>query len=260
MNTTRVRTRCSALPPRGRRARRPDDCAPRFPPLRPPPSAFTLVELLVVITIIGVLVGLLLPAVQAARESARRMQCSNNLKQTMLAVHSYHEAQGAFPIGAAETGSPEFTCVSWMMAVLPHLEMINVYNEFDLAALWPDCMNGAAAAAYRTKIPTYCCPSDNAGVEGYYDKRQNGGPGFARSNVVGCFSADGCFEFPVIVHGVLTLVMPTGTPRQRADNRHLERGNLACQAPPQEFSRILAFGGQAIGLDWMAREAYFPAL
>ncbi|QDS91351.1 putative major pilin subunit [Roseimaritima multifibrata] len=90
---------------------------------------FTLVELLVVIAIIGVLVGLLLPAVQAAREAARRMQCSNNLKQIGLAVHNYHDTFQKFP---GNVCSPEGTTnmgASWMVMILPFLEQNAAYDQ-----------------------------------------------------------------------------------------------------------------------------------
>lgn len=86
-------------------------------------SAFTLVELLVVIAIIGILVGLLLPAVQAAREAARRMQCSNNVKQLALTIHNFHDANRGFPMGA------EFGVgTSWTSLILPYMEQTNSYN------------------------------------------------------------------------------------------------------------------------------------
>src|SRR5215210_4213670 len=87
-------------------------------------TAFTLVELLVVIAIIGILVGLLLPAVQAAREAARRMSCSNNLKQLGLAMHNYHDTYKAFPPGVTSIGGPGLGHwgVSWMPLILRFIE------------------------------------------------------------------------------------------------------------------------------------------
>ncbi|WP_235934720.1 DUF1559 domain-containing protein [Candidatus Laterigemmans baculatus] len=93
-------------------------------------GAFTLVELLVVIAIIGVLVGLLLPAVQAAREAARRMSCSNNLKQIGLAMHNYHDTHNVFPTGAAGC------CYgTWPVLLMPYFEQGNVA---DLYVSWGD--------------------------------------------------------------------------------------------------------------------------
>lgn len=104
----------------------------KFPPTDQ--RGFTLVELLVVIAIIGVLVGLLLPAVQAAREAARRMQCSNNMKQLGLALHNYHSAYNQFPAGAVAfqgySGSNNAT-VSGAMFLLPFIEMTSLYEQFE---------------------------------------------------------------------------------------------------------------------------------
>lgn len=161
-------------------------------------AAFTLVELLVVITIIGILIALLLPAVQAAREAARRMQCSNNMKQTALALHLYHEAANVFPTGLSVSGNTATgTMVTWMAFLLPYLEQEGLKATINLAAPCPDFYKELGnAKAWRQKIATYLCPSDNADREGHYDKHYNGGPGFARSNIVGCFSADGSMTEP----------------------------------------------------------------
>lgn len=122
-------------------------------------SAFTLVELLVVIAIIGVLVALLLPAVQSAREAARRMQCSNHLKQIALAVHNYQSAFRKFPPSALVDlgGSGIAHNGSWGVhgRILPYLEQGNVFEGIDLSVAWDDqpFIDGL-------KIPTYACPSD----------------------------------------------------------------------------------------------------
>src|SRR5262245_6386293 len=104
----------------------------------PRPAGFTLVELLVVIAIIGVLVALLLPAVQAAREAARRSQCSNNLKQIGLAMHNHHDTLLAFPYGqfggyannSSLPSPPAFTTkssVTWPILILPYAEQVPLY-------------------------------------------------------------------------------------------------------------------------------------
>jgi len=91
---------------------------------------FTLVELLVVIAIIGVLVALLLPAVQSARESSRRMKCANNLKQIGLALHNYHDRAGTFPMGTFGVFMH-----SWQLAILPEVEQANMMNQIIFASV-----------------------------------------------------------------------------------------------------------------------------
>jgi prepilin-type N-terminal cleavage/methylation domain-containing protein len=119
-------------------------------------SGFTLVELLVVIAIIGILVALLLPAVQSAREAARRMQCSNNLKQIGLAMHNYHLTSSALPFGASgiQSNTPGGT---WAAFILPQLEQTNAYNLFDFKVPMSHANN---VVAIRTLVPVYLCPTD----------------------------------------------------------------------------------------------------
>lgn len=132
-------------------------------------SGFTLVELLVVIAIIGILVGLLLPAVQAAREAARRMQCSNNLRQMGLAIHNYEGAikrlppsstsgfgRGVWNWPGTSVSDPTIHLHSFASLILPYLEGSNLYNNIDynVSALAP-----ANRAIANQRLPFYRCPS-----------------------------------------------------------------------------------------------------
>lgn len=128
---------------------------------------FTLVELLVVIAIIGVMVSLLLPAVQAAREAARRMQCSNNLKQIGLALHNYESTHRVFP---AQSWGPRpgvhFNARrgSWFTAILPMVEQTSLADLYSWQHNWHDPEN---AVAVNSDVPTFRCPSatDRPGFE-----------------------------------------------------------------------------------------------
>jgi len=139
---------------------------------------FTLIELLVVIAIIAVLISLLLPAVQSAREAARRAQCINNLKQIGLALHNYHDQNNKFPPGALvpNTGNlmttiwgPNSTYLSWRALILPQMEQGNAYNAINtmeatfIIPSWtgqttPD--PGAMYTAWVTVSSVWLCPSD----------------------------------------------------------------------------------------------------
>ncbi len=116
-------------------------------------TGFTLVELLVVIAIIGILVALLLPAIQAAREASRRSHCQNNLKQIGLAVQNHHDAKRAFPMG--RNGFQQ-KAVSWAFFLLPYLEETAVFNSWAPSYRVDDPQN---SSAMRTPIETYACPS-----------------------------------------------------------------------------------------------------
>ena len=135
---------------------------------------FTLIELLVVIAIIGVLIALLLPAVQSAREAARRIQCTNNLKQFGLAMHNYHSTYDAFPMGASLCyynyggGSPCTTWNNWSAhaMLLGYLEQSALYNaiNFNMEGRGSDYASMANSTAYNAKVSVFLCPSDvNAG-------------------------------------------------------------------------------------------------
>lgn len=118
-----------------------------------PLDGFTLVEVLVVIAIIGVLVAFLLPAIQAAREAARRTQCQNNLKQIGVAIQTHHDTRKSFPMGRNRIDQ---FAVSWAFFLLPYMEETAIYNSWDSKV---EVFKLANKEAMRTPIETYACPS-----------------------------------------------------------------------------------------------------
>lgn len=118
--------------------------------LRRTRRAFTLVELLVVIAIIGILMGLLLPAVQAAREAASRTQCRNNMKQIGIAVHTFHDTRRFIP-----PSRPRDRFISWAVLLMPYMEQQNLYDSFD----WQATYASQDPEVTRITLPVYFCPS-----------------------------------------------------------------------------------------------------
>jgi prepilin-type processing-associated H-X9-DG protein len=141
--------------------------APFYPPPKPASKAPMLVIILAVALVValgcgGILIALLLPAVQAAREAARRAQCQNNLHQIGLALLQYEQANGAFPpaVFTDDRGKP---MMSWRVAILPYFEQGPLYNQFHLKQPWDSPQNRALG---NTPMPVFRCPSDSGGTAG----------------------------------------------------------------------------------------------
>ena len=185
-------------------------------------SAFTLVELLVIIAIIGVLVALLLPAVQAAREAARASQCKNHLKQLGLAVHQYHDTMGRLPPGWLADKPEGVPGWGWSPALFPYLEQANLSEgSIRRHAAIADSTNQQAR---ETPVPVLFCPSDphpkvatifgGAEKADQEDRRDEGDPlsrfiesgepllRIARTNYVGVFGISEIEESPAAGEGV----------------------------------------------------------
>ena len=158
-----------------------------MPPLRKRPRGFTLIELLVVIAIIAILIALLLPAVQQAREAARRTQCKNNLKQIGLALHNYHDVHRAFPMSFVPTTG----CVTgntnanfawgWSTSILPFIEQAPLFNSLNMnGCRMPVPTTTFNGVTYlQQPLTAYMCPSDSGGVLNTFWN------GYAKSNYPG---------------------------------------------------------------------------
>ena len=167
------------------------------------PGGFTLIELLVVIAIIAVLIGLLLPAVQKVREASARAQCSNNLKQIVLACHSFHDVKRMFPYGRRYDIWDTF---SWTQHVLPYIDQIAVYKGYftslhlsPFSETYPG-PNGPIGddpqliMARTSVIPPFYCPSDPAGIQGNEMNTQD--YSFIRGNYRGCVGSGDMYGAP----------------------------------------------------------------
>jgi prepilin-type N-terminal cleavage/methylation domain-containing protein/prepilin-type processing-associated H-X9-DG protein len=176
-------------------------------------SGFTLIELLVVIAIIGVLIGLLLPAVQKVREAANRIRCQNNLKQLAVAAHGYHDARGTFPpglhMGVNMGGGRYAEGTSWMVELLPYIEQENLHRKWD----YEDFRNNVAGGMTSTTGQILLidrCPSDPLNLQtyfnsvipearGYYGLGTYGGNAGRRSYPPTALSRDGIFSLDTTV-------------------------------------------------------------
>src|SRR5262245_30671222 len=182
-----------------------------------PRSAFTLVELLVVIAIIGLLIALLLPAVQSARASGRRAQCSNNLHQLGLAAHLYHDTRNKFPPGVYQLsfpGAPKFRGVTLFVELLPYLEQNSLEQGWDRVDPLNNTVGGSQSKTAKV-MPSLICPADaiqenpvDSGSGRWYGLTSYGGNGGSRSYDPQFATNDGIFY----VIGPGSQTAPKGSP------------------------------------------------
>lgn len=192
-------------------------------------AGFTLIELLVVIAIIAILVALLLPAVQQAREAARRTQCKNNLKQIGLAFHNFEGSYGFLPTSLRPpsnvAGSTEQSRVSVLTELLPYLEQDNIYKAYNKTINWNQ---GSNIPLSQTKIPAFQCPSDPAA--GVLDTAP---PGSSGQYVPGIASTTAYSPIYGIAPGVFTQLLGTNAPDLYRD----PASAFAGENPPYTYVR-----------------------
>ncbi|RIK81521.1 MAG: prepilin-type cleavage/methylation domain-containing protein [Planctomycetota bacterium] len=219
-------------------------------------GAFTLVELLVVIAIIGVLIALLLPAIQAAREAARRGQCQNNLKQIGLATHQYHDVHGQLPPSFVSQTIPHD---SWCIQarLLPYMEQGSIYRGINFAASYKDAsqvVNGMHISSL--KVPVYRCPSE-IGADQRIDGSitwfpMNYGANLGRWFVFdpetmeagdGAFAANGEYGFDGVTDGTSNTLAFAEVKAWQPYLRESKNPSQANAPLPTTTAEVAAFGG-----------------
>lgn len=200
--------------------------------------AFTLIELLVVIAIIAILIALLLPAVQQAREAARRTQCKNNLKQLGLALHNYHDTFRVFPPACfkiliqdtAPIVPEEQQSTHWGSMILPYMDQAPMYNSMRWGSYPMIWNNGANLAARQVRMEMVRCPS--AGELPLYTQVDNGNVNIG-NNIAPC-------NYGVVSSG--TLGNPAVTAEATHNRNHMDDGGITHSRFNGAFTQNLTFG------------------